>query len=70
MKAKYYQEETTVELHVLKENKDGTLDLGDADGRLIVGKCPQADEGQSVPSGHCVMIKEASKEPPKGGAKK
>lgn len=74
MKAKYYQgtgevADNFIILHVLKENKDSTLDLGNAAGDVLVEKCPPADEGMPVKPGHAVLIKEAKEEkeakPPK-----
>ena len=39
----HHDELPTRLLKVLKENQDGTLDIGDEDGTLRVGKCKVAD---------------------------
>jgi len=70
MKARYYQGDGSVVLDVIKENKDGTLDLGDAEGRLIVGKCPQAPAGQAAKEGTASLITDEKKDAEKESASK
>lgn len=67
MKAKYYADPALIvfsNLVVAKENKDGTVDLADANGTLIVTSCPVTKEPTV---GACVLVKEAApkKEDPK-----
>jgi hypothetical protein len=78
-KAKYYHsDEHFVVLEVLKKNDDGTLDLCNAQGRLVVGRCPVAEDGQRVTSSTAILIDEEKKEekkekdaePEKGKGKK
>jgi hypothetical protein len=60
MKAKYYSDPTLKvfsNLVVAKENKDGTVDLADASGNLIVTSCPVTKEPTV---GACVLVKEAA----------
>ena len=47
---------------VLKENPDGTVDLGDATGKLLVGSCPVSTEPIT---GHCVLTGDEFPEPKK-----
>lgn len=50
-KATYFVEGQSRELFVLSENPDGTFELGDDKGSLIIGKCP-TDPKQP---GYCVV---------------
>jgi hypothetical protein len=50
MKAQYNNGIELLELTVLKDNKDGTLELGNAKGELKVGLCPAPAKGASSPS--------------------
>ena len=43
-------------LFVLRENRDGTVDLGDQDGRLLLGKCPIATSPIDRQEGHCRIV--------------
>lgn len=55
--ALYHQEfRTPVELEVLAENQDGTVDLG-REGKLVVGKCAVTED--SAP-GSCTIQKQAA----------
>lgn len=55
MKGKYYVDQDRHTPVTCKENKDGTFDLTDPLGNLIVTSCPASD----VPKvGHVVLIKE------------
>lgn len=42
-------------LNVKTENDDGTVDLVNGKGVLVVGSCPVSDEPKE---GHCVILKE------------
>ena len=45
MIAKYYPDETgSRTLEVLKDHKDGTVDLGLANGQILVSQCPLVSE--------------------------
>lgn len=60
MKAKYYADPTLKvfsNLVAAKENKDGTVDLADDKGTLIVTSCPVTKEPTV---GACVLVKEAA----------
>jgi hypothetical protein len=60
MKAKYYSDPSLKvfsNLVVAKENKDGTVDLADDTGTVIVTSCPVTKEPTL---GSCVLVKEAA----------
>jgi len=40
-------------LHVLQDNKDGTVNLGTNDGTLVVSNCPVVTEALE---GHCTLV--------------
>jgi hypothetical protein len=65
-RASYNNGSEVVELTILKENKNGTLDLS-ADGETLkVGVCPIDDSDSSAPAvGSCRKIVEAPKADPK-----
>ena len=59
-KARYCQDANVSHvLDVLKENADGTVDLG-RNGVALVTSCPLSDD---LKIGHATPIKEAAKEP-------
>lgn len=62
-KATYYTDSGVKEqpLFVLKENKNGTVDLGLADETLVIGSCPVVAAGQNT-VGHCVIEEAAGEE--------
>lgn len=66
MKGKYYVDQDRFTPVTCKENKDGTFDLTDPIGNLIVTSCPASE----VPKvGHVVLIKEKAKEKEKEPSK-
>ena len=73
-KAKYFQgdeqADNYVELYVTSENKNGTLNLGDADGKVLVSNCPKATEGEPAKPGQAILIKEEKESATAKGPKK
>jgi len=71
--ATYAQPAGDVILDVIKDHKDGTVDLG-IDGRVIVSKCPVVDKTKAG-YGSCVLnveepeVKEGDKNAAKGNDK-
>ncbi len=61
-KAKYYQgdgeADNYVLLNVIRENKEGTVDLGNAVGDVLVSKCPIAPDGKVAKPGQAIVIKD------------
>ncbi|MBK8037689.1 MAG: hypothetical protein IPK22_11220 [Verrucomicrobiaceae bacterium] len=68
MKGKYYVDTGRFVPVTCKENKDGTFDLTNPMGELIVTSCPASDEPKV---GHVVLTKEkpAKDEKSKDGGK-
>lgn len=59
-KARYCQDENvSQELYVIKENANGTIDLGDANGTPIVTSCPVSKD---LKVGHATLIPEPAQE--------
>lgn len=63
----FYHQSTgqSIELDVLKKNKDGTVDLGRED-KVMVAKCPVSDE---VKVGHATLQKAKGESAPPGDKK-
>lgn len=55
MKATYYNDNLIPHVLNAKENKDGTVDLSDEAGNVLVTNCPLSDEPKV---GHAVLIKD------------
>lgn len=49
-----------VTVEVLKTNRDGTVDLGNAEGELLIGRCKTNENGRP---GSCTILAEAKSEP-------
>lgn len=73
-KAKYVQGDEEADnyvlLHVISENKDGTLNLGDAEGTVLVSKCPKVPDGQKAKPGQAIVSKEEKESATSKGPKK
>lgn len=65
-KALYFQSEDSagIPLRVVTEHKDGTVDLGDEAGRVLVTKCPVSSVKKA---GHAVATAEEPAKEKAGG---